>query len=167
MPVGLKPQAELLKTVIQETLLNTRTFCTLALYDIPWLLFCEQYSIHLAEASVLPYSLDLQGLLDSRMFSSMLKVYMATFSTHYSNMGGISLRLHQPLSHMSLQQVLLLVLESLKDPPYEPVQHAVSENFFFLLDISLPSMSSWSDDFEVTLWLNLGCLPNVISSSVS
>lgn len=139
----------------------------------------------------------LQSLLDKGRSPSTLKVYVAAISSNHADMDGgtvgshnlISLflrgtrRLHPPVVLRAPAWDLLLVLDALHHPPYEPLRQAelkwLSCKTAFLLAIvsakrvgELHALSvsqsclKWAPDGSgVTLWPNTAFVPKVLSHS--
>ena len=185
---------------VVETIQSARASSTRGLYAYKWRAFeqwCEDQNVLPFQCSIVDVLTFLQGLLDKGLSFSTIKVYLAAISACHIGFDGVTPGAH-PLAVRFLKGVrrlrpvvkssipswdLVLVLEALCGPPFEPIESVdmkfVSYKTALLLaltsakrvgDLHALSVHSsctqfTSDGSKVTLRPNAAYLPKVIPAA--
>ncbi len=156
-PEGARLIASGLSTEVVETILQSRAPSTRKLYTLKWKLFtswCRDRQLDPVNCPVGTVLEFLQARLSAGLTHSTFKVYVAAISAYHASLGGQSvgrhplvtrflrgaLRLRPPVRSRIPPWDLVVVLDALCRPPFEPIEEITDRHLtlktVFLLAIS-------------------------------
>ncbi|XDV25256.1 hypothetical protein PO909_029202 [Leuciscus waleckii] len=198
MAPGVEQELSQCSAEVRNTVMNARAPSTRRTYASKWKIFvswCTDRSVNPVTCSISSVLEFLQHLLDTGRSPATLRVFVAALSAHRNPLGGISIgaeklvaaflkgavRLNPPARIVHTQWDLQMVLNSLRLPPYEPLDQAdiksLSMKTAFLLAITStrrvgelhalsvsPQCLRWGPEYnQATLWPNPAFRPKVLS----